>query len=206
MAPLPIRVALAACIRLLPSALAAAASPCNVGMETCPTGPDESLAMTEAAAEKEDAAVAGIAEVRLLQGKHKLSLARSAAVQTCNATTPCPTGQTCVTKEDGTWSQCTDCSQPQFSYDCKYWDADLRAAADKACHTSCTIMTKDQGPCHNAVTGCALGLTCATQADGYWSQCISCEDDSFPYACPYWGPQLLAAAESACQKTCTSTK
>jgi len=77
---------------------------------------------------------------------------------------------------------------------------------DKACHTSCTIMTKDQGPCHNAITGCALGLACATQADGYWSQCISCEDDSFPYACPYWGPQLLAAAESACQKTCTSTK
>uniref|UniRef100_A0A7S0A998 Uncharacterized protein n=1 Tax=Pyrodinium bahamense TaxID=73915 RepID=A0A7S0A998_9DINO len=128
----------------------------------------------------------------------------------CSATSaPCISGLTCVTKGDGTWSQCIDCSSAQFPYDCEWWDNELRAAAVEACSMPCDAkpvviktLKQDQGPCHASAAKCDSGLTCVTQADGYWSQCIDCASTSFPYACGYWSPQLLSAAEAACSAAC----
>eukprot|EP00418_Pyrodinium_bahamense_P088279 CAMPEP_0179040150 /NCGR_PEP_ID=MMETSP0796-20121207/15500_1 /TAXON_ID=73915 /ORGANISM="Pyrodinium bahamense, Strain pbaha01" /LENGTH=286 /DNA_ID=CAMNT_0020736489 /DNA_START=1 /DNA_END=861 /DNA_ORIENTATION=+ len=128
----------------------------------------------------------------------------------CNAENAlCISGLTCVTQGFGTWSQCIDCSPGQFPYSCEYWADELRAAAVEACGMSCDAkpvviktVARDQGPCHASVTKCESGLTCVTQADRGWSQCIDCSTDSFPYSCGYWGPQLLTAAEAACSATC----
>ena len=51
--------------------------------------------------------------------------------------------------------------------------------------------------CHDAQTP-----YCVVQADGDYSQCISCSDDDFAHACPFWVGLFLEAAEKGCNQDC----
>ena len=114
-----------------------------------------------------------------------------------NITAPCYEEATCVSKADGSWSQCIKCEKSAFEDSCAAWDDDLRAAAIQTCDENCP------GTKCNDDIPCATGTTCVTQADGHYSQCVDCGDtQQFQYDCPYWSEPFKEAAEAACDLTC----
>jgi hypothetical protein len=59
------------------------------------------------------------------------------------------------------------------------------------------IECKQNSDCHNSSLP-----DCVIQADGNYSQCISCSDDDFAYACQFWHGDFLTAAQVTCKKDC----
>jgi hypothetical protein len=112
----------------------------------------------------------------------------------------CPSGRVCVTQEDGYWSQCVDCGKRAFQSECSTWGKELRKAAEEVCGASCKAeLELSKGRCKPK---CAEAETCVTQEDGYYSQCVDCEQ--FFEQCPYWEGQFLEAAEKACKLDCSA--
>mmetsp|Transcript_62248 Transcript_62248/g.124779 ORF Transcript_62248/g.124779 Transcript_62248/m.124779 type:complete len:215 (-) Transcript_62248:47-691(-) len=117
-----------------------------------------------------------------------------------NTTAPCYGGDTCVTEEDGSWSQCVDCTTSVFQADCVKWDSDLRQAAVESCEVNCLNVQ-----CTADASGmeCLAPYQCVTQADQNWSQCVDCTNtDEFDYNCYSWTNSFKVAAEAACDMQC----
>ena len=51
-------------------------------------------------------------------------------------------------------------------------------------------------------TDCPDDLKCVVQADGYYAQCVDCEEPTFDTQCAYWSEPILLAAEDACLLSC----
>jgi len=114
----------------------------------------------------------------------------------------CPSDRVCVTQADGYWSQCVDCKKKTFQSECSTWSKDLRRAAEHECETTCKKdLASEKSHCKPA---CHKAETCATQDDGFYSQCIDCSSDKFFEQCPYWKGEFLDAAEKACKLDCAA--
>mmetsp|Transcript_32022 Transcript_32022/g.37626 ORF Transcript_32022/g.37626 Transcript_32022/m.37626 type:complete len:204 (-) Transcript_32022:127-738(-) len=135
-----------------------------------------------------------------------LSAASEACQMNCpafpctNYSNTCYGDDVCVEKTDGTWSQCVDCSNPDFQNDCVYYDTSLRSAAVETCQMNClnTQCTSDDSGMQ-----CLGDYTCVEQSDGNWGQCVDCKDPSvFQTDCYSWSEEFKASAEAACGLTC----
>lgn len=120
-----------------------------------------------------------------------------------NKTAPCYGDDVCVEQTDDAWSQCVDCSQPDWQNDCVHWATTLRAAAVHVCGENCLncrCTVDDIG------MECVDGFTCVVQDDGGWSQCVDCGDEKqFQTDCQYsWTDEFTVAAEAACDLTCNN--
>lgn len=112
----------------------------------------------------------------------------------CDEDRPCTGSAVCVTKADGTWSQCVQCHGKLYLEDCVKWDDGLRQAAVNQCQRTCPdskCFTEDD---------CLGDYTCARTASGKWGQCIECTKDYFTYKCGAWKPDMKTAAAAHCAK------
>ena len=128
----------------------------------------------------------------------------------CHVAADCPsspTGKTprCLVMEDGGYSQCISCDERDFAYDCQSWDGDFLKEAEAKCDRDCAELAKttvndlectSDAHCHTPTD------TCVGQADGGYSQCVSCSETFFAFSCKSWGKDLLAAAEAKCNLNC----
>mmetsp|Transcript_33697 Transcript_33697/g.76374 ORF Transcript_33697/g.76374 Transcript_33697/m.76374 type:complete len:271 (+) Transcript_33697:54-866(+) len=138
---------------------------------------------------------------------------RGAAEATCGRTCPfttprplsggcagesgvkCQEGLTCVEKEDGTWSQCVDCSRRRFPKDCQKLNDGLRLPAVKACRQSC-LNTQ----CHSK-DWCLKPYNCI--GNSTWAQCVNCKSKkTFHYFCRHWNPDFRHIVQKQCGRKC----
>mmetsp|Transcript_10416 Transcript_10416/g.32589 ORF Transcript_10416/g.32589 Transcript_10416/m.32589 type:complete len:184 (+) Transcript_10416:82-633(+) len=144
------------------------------------------------ALERDDECAAGLGEECALSA---LQLRAHAGEGQCdNTTKPCPASSKCVSKLDGTWSQCVPTEYSEFRSECVKYSSDFRLQAIKAVNLNCEN-TKCEGP-----EWCVRGYLCAQQADGGWSQCISCNKKTFAANCYSWKDSFKVVAQSVCPK------
>ncbi|CAE8641332.1 unnamed protein product [Polarella glacialis] len=114
---------------------------------------------------------------------------------TCNATNPCEDLEDrCVS--DGTWAQCVPSSASSFEAQCVKWTDGFRYAAIRLMKLTCpnTKCYSDEW--------CLDGMVCASQSDGHWAQCISCDAQEFQTNCYSWSDPFKIAAGELCERTC----
>jgi len=73
---------------------------------------------------------------------------------------------------------------------------------------SCSAPTPSPTPAPEPATCdpvCSADRSCVVQADGYWAQCINCQEKVFHKECVYWGQALLDAAEGKCGMKCSKS-
>merc|ERR1712046_401180 len=108
----------------------------------------------------------------------------------------------CVTQSDGYYAQCINCNETDFLNECVFWSSDMRTAAEEVCDLSCyntTACVAENMQCGGngweGSTTCCDEMDCVAQSDGYWAQCIDCNEEEFQDQCVFWSSELLAAAE-----------
>uniref|UniRef100_A0A7S1S8W6 Uncharacterized protein n=1 Tax=Alexandrium catenella TaxID=2925 RepID=A0A7S1S8W6_ALECA len=134
------------------------------------------------------------------------------SIDHCNDSIPakaCPARLKCVTKADGSWSQCVDCSlEVNFQKDCILMNADMREAAIAKCGFTCPFTTPKplEAGCNDSVPelACKAPSKCATTADGSWSQCVDCSR-RFYKDCQSFKDDVRLAAIKTCRRTCQGT-
>lgn len=122
----------------------------------------------------------------------------------------CPSPLSCVTKPDGTWSQCVDCTSVMgFQKDCIEMNAEMRQAAVAECGRTCPFTTPRplHSGCNDSEVGseCPKPLKCVTTADGTWSQCVDCSS-RFYQECQKLKDPVRLAAVNTCRRTCVGSK
>mmetsp|Transcript_106834 Transcript_106834/g.319396 ORF Transcript_106834/g.319396 Transcript_106834/m.319396 type:complete len:264 (-) Transcript_106834:57-848(-) len=121
----------------------------------------------------------------------------------------CPSGLACVSKPDGTWSQCVDCSTTTaFWKDCVMMNAEMREAATAKCGIQCPYTTPkplESGCAADGGASCSGHEKCVSTADGTWSQCVDCSQRFYKDCQKFESPMRLAAV-LACKRTCLGTK
>jgi len=117
----------------------------------------------------------------------------------------CDSNKTCVTEEDGYWSQCVDCSASGFFKECDYWTKEFLPAAEKTCGAKCADKPITPKCMTDKKPGCKDNRTCVTQDDGYWSQCVACDATTFHKECGTWGPEFVKAAKKTCHHKCPTS-
>ena len=116
----------------------------------------------------------------------------------------CANGLACVVQADNYYEQCTNCTAESFERECAGWSKEIRAAAEAKCGLNCTAGDDDDGAAAACATDadCPDDLKCVVQADGYYAQCVDCEEPTFDTQCAYWSEPILLAAEDACLLSC----
>jgi len=131
----------------------------------------------------------------------------------CNDTVAgkeCPLPLKCVTKPDGSWSQCVDCTTDEtFQKDCIMMNEGMRDAAVEKCGRTCPFTTPRPltSGCNDTdpELKCPGELKCVTQADGTWSQCVDCSK-RFYKDCQQLKDSMRLAAVKVCKRTCVGTQ
>jgi len=110
----------------------------------------------------------------------------------------CPSGETCVTKFDGTFSQCVDCGKEQFGKECQKLDDYMRYAAIHTCKQTC-----EDSRCFNH-NWCFKPHKCVVDKANNWGQCIDCRKSAkfWKYSCATKSKTFLEAAHHVCHKKC----
>ena len=104
----------------------------------------------------------------------------------------------CVTVAIAHWLAITHTCAQAFATQCTYYSTQFLVKAMEVCKidrcgTRCP---------HHLDDDCDVGLHCAVQADGYWSQCVDCNATTYKASCKYWSPKIRAAADKVCHEQC----
>ena len=146
--------------------------------------------------------------------------AQTTCATTCEGRCPahtdeeCDGERVCVTCCEESYDQCVSCDADTYQQECMYWSDEMRDAAAAACSLNCTasdleafptIVAPDADDSKLACTtddDCEGTLSCVTQADGYYAQCVDCGEASFDSECAYWSGAIVLAAEATCTLNC----
>lgn len=110
-----------------------------------------------------------------------------------NSTKPCDPGWHCVSKNDGSWTQCVTCEKDDWEKSCVKWPEEIRYNAIKACKLTCP-----DSKCVDNTWCPSENYKCAFDKKAGWGQCIKCNKDFFTYHCGAWTAAMQKAAAKVC--------